>query len=106
MSDKPGESSSEAAPVIPVSPSRSPIQSTSGYSNNVNVSPANLRVVDSPTTPVSRPRLAATSPSIHLNSNWLHELKADLKGQVFDKCSARVQEAVEANEYIEVLDGD
>ena len=99
MSDKPGESSSEAAPVILGSPSRSPIQSTSGSSNIVNV-------VDSPTTPVSRPRLAATSPSIHLNSNWLHELKADLKGQVFDKCSARVQEAVEANEYIEVLDGD
>ena len=96
MSDKPGESSSEAALFIPGSPSRSPIQSTSG----------SLQVVDSPTTPVSRPRLAATSPSIHLNSNWLHELKADLKGQVFDKCSARVQEAVEANEYIEVLDGD
>ena len=88
----------------PASPTRES-SSTPAASSSMSPSAVSrvLPVVASPSTPVSRPRLVDASPTMHLNPSWLMELKADLEGQVVKRCSLRTQEAIENNEYIEVI---
>ena len=80
---------------------RTEVEDMTGFSDEESAPPPSVASSSSASPrPVSKTTSALT---VHQNPGWLEEMKKNIQEQIIFACSSRTREAVEQNEYIEVI---
>ena len=72
-----------------------------GFSDEESAPPPSVASSSSASPRAASKTISAVT--IHQNPGWLEEMKKNIQEQIIFACSSRTREAVEQNEYIEVI---